>query len=76
MGRNQLIKRLIAQLGGNKSFAYALLKKRGDMNADGTLTAKGEKRNRMTAGERAHDRADTTPTTHTYNPETNRVEKN
>jgi hypothetical protein len=29
----------------------------------------------MTAGERAHDRADTTPSTHTYNPETNKVEK-
>ena len=76
MGRNQLVKRLIAQLSGDKSFAYALLKKRGDMNADGTLTVKGEKRNRMTAGERAHDRAGTTPSTHTYNPETNRVEKN
>ena len=75
MGRNQLVKRLIAQVG-DKGFAHSLLKKRGHMNPDGTLTAKGQQRDRMTAGERAHDRADTTPSTHTYNPETNRVEKN
>ncbi len=76
MGRGELVPRLIAQLGGNKEFAYALLKKRGHMNPDGTLTAEGQKRNTMTAAERAHDRASTTPHTHTYNPETNRVEKN
>ncbi len=75
MGRNQLVKRLIAQVG-DKGFAYALLKKRGHMNADGTLTAEGEKRNQMTAEERAFDRAGETPHTHTYNPETNRLEKN
>ena len=40
MGRNQLVKRLIAQVG-DKGFAYALLKKRGHMNPDGTLTAEG-----------------------------------
>ena len=74
MGRNQLVKRLIAQVG-DKGFAYALLKKRGHMNPDGTLTAQGAKRNKMTAAERAHDRADTTPHTHEYNPETNRTEK-
>ena len=74
MGRNQLVKRLIAQVG-DKGFAYALLKKRGHMNPDGTLTAEGHKRNKMTAAERAHDRADTTPHTHEYNPETNRTEK-
>ena len=76
MGRGELVPRLIAQLGGNKEFAYALLKKRGDMDADGKLTAKGEKRNQMTAEERAFDRAGESPHTHTYNPETNRVEKN
>ena len=75
MGRNQLVKRLIAQVG-DKGFAYALLKKRGHMNPDGTLTAEGQKRNIMTAAERAFDRAGETPHTHTYNPETNRVEKN
>ena len=46
------------------------------MNPDGTLTAQGEKRNQMTAGERAHDRADTTPSTHTYDSTTNTVKKN
>ena len=75
MGRNQLVKRLIAQVG-DKGFAYALLKKRGHVNPDGTLTAEGEKRNQMTAEERAFDRAGETPHTHTYNPETNRLEKN
>ena len=74
MGRNQLVKRLIAQVG-DKGFAYALLKKRGHMNPDGTLTAEGQKRNKKTAAERAQDRADTTPHTHEYNPETNRTEK-
>ena len=75
MGRNQLVKRLIAQLGVDKGFAYALLKRRVDKNAEGTLTAKGQERNKMTASERAHDRAGTTPHTHKYNPETNRTEK-
>lgn len=74
-GRGELIPRLIEQVG-NRDFAMNLLKSRGDMNLNGTLTLKGEQRNRMTAGERAHDRAGTTPSTHTYNPETNRVEKN
>ena len=75
MGRNQLVKRLIAQVG-DKGFAYALLKKRGHMNPDGTLTAEGQQRNEMTAGERAHDRAGTTPSTHTYDSTTNKVKKN
>ena len=74
MGRNQLVKRLIAQVG-DKGFAYALLKKRGHMNPDGTLTAEGEKRNQMTAEERAFDRAGESVHTHEYNPETNRLEK-
>ena len=76
MGRGELVPRLIAQLGGNKDFAYALLKKRGHMNPDGTLTAEGEKRNQMTAEERAFDRAGESVHTHEYNPETNRLEKN
>ena len=76
MGRGELVSRLIAQLGGNKEFAYALLKKRGHMNPDGTLTAEGEKRNQMTAEERAFDRAGESVHTHEYNPETNRLEKN
>ena len=57
MGSGQLVNRLTAQVR-DKGFAIALLKKRGDMTADGKLTAKGESRNRMTAEERALDRAD------------------
>jgi hypothetical protein len=56
MGKGVLAKRLAAQVG-DKSLAYALLKKRGDMDAKGNLTAKGRKRDAMTASERAKDRA-------------------
>jgi hypothetical protein len=56
MGRNQLVDRLAAQVG-NKDTAIAILKKRGHMKEDGTLTAAGQKRNMMTAEERAKDRA-------------------
>jgi hypothetical protein len=56
MGRGQLVDRLAAQVG-NRDTAIAILKKRGQMNADGTLTAAGQKRNMMTAEERAKDRA-------------------
>ena len=45
------------------------------MDAEGNLTAEGEKRNRMTAEERAFDRAGESMHTHEYNPETNRLEK-
>ncbi|MCP4324775.1 MAG: hypothetical protein GY787_23585 [Alteromonadales bacterium] len=75
MGRGQLVDRLTAQVR-DRGFAIALLKKRGDMNPGGTLTAKGEARNRMTAEERALDRAGETAASATYNPETNRVTKN
>ena len=74
MGRGELVPRLIAQVG-NEAFAMNLLKKRGHMNPDGTLTAEGQKRNQMTAEERAFDRADESVHTHDYNPETNRLEK-
>jgi hypothetical protein len=56
MGRNQLVDRLAAQVG-NKDTAIAILKKRGQMNESGTLTVAGQKRNMMTAEERAKDRA-------------------
>ena len=56
MGRNQLVDRLAAQVG-NKDTAIAILKQRGHMKDDGTLTAAGQKRNMMTAEERAKDRA-------------------
>ena len=74
MGRGELVPRLIAQVG-DEAFAKSLLKKRGHMNPDGTLTAEGEKRNQMTAEERAFDRAGESVHTHEYNPETNRLEK-
>ena len=48
MGRNSLIDRLAAQVR-SKSFAISLLKKRGDLTASGELTAKGRKRDAMTA---------------------------
>ena len=55
-GRDMLVDRLSAQVG-DKGLARALLIKRGDMTKGGKLTAKGQKRNAMTAGERAKDRA-------------------
>ncbi len=74
MGRGELVPRLIAQVG-NEAFAKNLLKKRGHMNPDGTLTAEGERRNQMTAEERAFDRAGESVHTHDYIPETNRLKK-
>ena len=76
MGRNSLIDRLSAQVG-SKSFAIALLKKRGDLTPSGELTAKGMQRNRMTAEERAIDRASKQSgreaSEYTYDPTTNRA---
>jgi hypothetical protein len=74
MGRGELVDRLAAQVR-DRGFAIALLKKRGDLTASGELTAKGRARDRMTAEERALDRADETSATATYNPKTNRVTK-
>lgn len=76
MGRNQLVDRLAAQVG-SKDTAIAILKKRGQMKDDGTLTAAGQKRNLMTAEERAVDRAvkrqGHKPQDYTYNRSTNRA---
>ena len=76
MGRGSLIDRLAAQVG-SKSFAIALLKKRGDLTASGELTAKGQKRNAMTAEERAIDRASKESgrpaSDYTYDSTTNRA---
>lgn len=73
-GRNKLVKRLAAQTG-NEGMARALLKKRGHMKADGSLTPEGERRNKMTAAERAKDRAAKVsgkPTqVYKYNPRSN-----
>jgi len=76
MGRNSLIDRLSAQVG-SKSFAISLLKKRGDLTPSGELTAKGMQRNKMTAEERAIDRASKESgkpaSEYTYDPTTNRA---
>jgi hypothetical protein len=76
MGRNQIVDRLSAQVG-NEKLAREILKKRGLMNSDGTLTAKGRERDAMTAEERAIDRAaklsGKAPKKYTYNPRTNRA---
>ena len=56
-GKGQLVKRLTAQVGGNKQLAINILKKRGQMDSKGKLTKKGQARNNMTAGQRAIDRA-------------------
>jgi hypothetical protein len=76
MGKGKLVNRLAAQVG-SKGMAVALLKKRGDMDASGKLTPKGEKRNKMTAAGRAKDRAAKVagkkPNAFEYNPKTNRA---
>lgn len=58
MGRNQLINRLASQVG-SRQMALGLLIKRGDLTPDGkSFTAKGARKNAMTAEERAIARAD------------------
>ena len=56
MGRGSLVKRLTSQVG-SRTLAENILRARGDMKRDGTLTSKGAKRDSMTAAERAKDRA-------------------
>lgn len=76
MGRNQLVNRLASQVGSLQK-AKSILISRGDMKKDGTLTEKGQKRNEMTAEERAIDRASRQSkhkkSEYTYNPITNRA---
>ena len=73
---NSLVKRLAAQVG-SKGMAISLLKQRGQMKGDGTLTEKGKKRNAMTASQRAKDRAakssNRSASDYKYNPKTNRA---
>lgn len=63
MGKGQLIKRLAAQIahsgfkGDATAAAINQLKKRGHVDSKGYLTAAGRARDRMTAEERAIDRA-------------------
>jgi hypothetical protein len=74
MGRNQLIKRLTAQVGSEES-ALKILRQRGHVDAKGNLTSEGRKRDAMTAEERAIDRSSKkygrNPDDFTYNPQTN-----
>lgn len=77
MGRNQLIDRLAAQVG-DRAAAISLLQKRGHLYP-GTerLTPEGQARNRMTAEERALDRAARATgkpaSAFAYDPTTNRA---
>lgn len=76
MGRNQMLDRLAAQVG-NKEEATKLLIARGHMTENGKWTEAGEKRNAMTAAERAIDRAATAANKrhdqYKYDPKTNRA---
>lgn len=76
MGRNQLVNRLAVQVGSLQK-AKSILISRGDMKKDGTLTEQGQKRNAMTAEERAIDRAvkksKHKKSEYKYNPITNRA---
>ena len=79
MGKGRLVDRLTAQVG-SRSLAINILKKRGDIKADGkTLTEHGKKRNAMTAEQRAKDRASKEtglpPGSFIYNASTNRTKK-
>lgn len=82
MGRGVLLQRLTEQLRTQKSppkdpesAAKEILVKRGHMTEDGKYTKAGQKRNDMTAEERAKDRASkkfNKPTSaFKYNPKTN-----
>lgn len=87
MGANQLIARLTEQMRSQKNppkdphaAALSVLKARGHLKDDGkTFTPKGAARNRMTAEERAIDRAaratGASPNSFRYNPRTNTARK-
>ena len=76
MGRHSLVDRLAAQVG-SKGTAIGLLKKRGQLDDKGNLTSKGKARDKMTAGERAIDRASKKSgrkkSDYRYNPKTNQA---
>ena len=80
MGKNQLIDRLAAQVG-DRTTALKLLAERGHIYpGTETLTPEGQKRDNMTAEERAKDRAARAAkkpaSTFKYNPSTNRATRN
>lgn len=76
---NRLARQLASK--GNKNargMAIAILKKKGILDAQGNLTAKGKKRNAMGAAGRAKDRASKASGKHkaseySYNSKTNRA---
>lgn len=78
MGRHQLVDRLSAQVG-SREMALRILYRRGDADKDGNLTSKGKARDRMTAEERAKDRAAKASgrksSDFNYNPRTNRASR-
>lgn len=84
MGKGVLLERLTEQLRTQKgapkdpeSVARAILVKRGHMTEDGKYTKAGQKRNNMTAEERAKDRAskklNQPMSAFKYSPKTNRA---
>lgn len=78
IGRNDLIDRLTAQVGGNREMAVQILRDRGHIEPNSeAFTAGGAVRNQMTAEERAKDRQSRIsgkPTTaFKYNLKTNRA---
>ena len=76
MGRHSLVKRLAAQVG-SEAAAITILKRRGQVDKEGNLTAKGRARDNMTAEERAKDRASKSSgkktSAYKYNPSTNQA---
>lgn len=76
LGRHQLIARLSAQVGDEKT-ALAILRKRGHVDEQGKLTASGKRRDAMTAKERAIDRESkktgNPKKKYVYNKKTNRA---
>lgn len=80
----QLLTRLTRQLAskgvkGAKSMATSLMKKNGQLDAKGQLTAKGKKRQALGKDGRAKDRAakysGNKASDYKYNPKTNRATK-
>jgi hypothetical protein len=73
-GRKKLVKRLAAQVG-SEALAKNILKKRGHLGKDGELTKAGKARDKMTASERAKQRAakrsGKSSKAYKYNPKTN-----
>jgi hypothetical protein len=77
LGKNQLIDRLAEQVG-SRNAAITILKKRGQVDSDGNLTPAGQKRDNMTAEQRAKDRAAKRskrrrPSDFKYDPRTNKA---